>query len=184
MKQYDVILADPPWNFKTWSEKGKGRSADRHYPIMGIVDIMNLPVQEFCADNCALFLWTTWTHLPQAFQVINAWGFTYRTDAWVWSKRSKTGSRFMGMGYYTRANTEPYLLAVKGNMPVSDHSVLAFIDAPVKKHSQKPRMQYDMIHSLYPEKRYLELFAREKHPGWDVWGLDVMNDIEIGGNYG
>jgi len=179
LKKYDVILADPPWNFKTWSDRGKGRSAENHYPVMSINDIQELPVRKLCAENCALFLWVTWTHLRYAFDIMQAWGFIYRTDAWVWSKKNKSGTRFMGMGYYTRANTEICLLAVKGKMPVSRHDVLAFIDSPIRKHSQKPEVQYLKIEALYPDMKYLELFARKKRDGWDSWGNEVKNDIEL-----
>lgn len=178
--KYDVILADPPWNFKTWSDKGKGRSAENHYPIMSLNDIQGLPIIDYLADDCVLFLWTTWTHLQQSFDIICAWGFIYKTDAWVWSKRNKKGERFMGMGYYTRANTEPCLLATRGNPPrVHDHSILAYIDAPVRKHSQKPDIQYDMIEALYPNMNYLELFARQKREGWYSWGNEIKSDIEL-----
>ena len=184
---YDVILADPPWDFKTWSEKGQGRSASRHYPILSIEDICNLPVREIANENCALFLWTTWpTIYKYPPKVFEAWGFTYRTEAWVWVKplaglSSKETAQIwaMGTGYYTRANSEPCLLAVKGRMPVADRGVISIISAPRRMHSEKPHQQYEIIERLYPNMRYIELFARAKRPGWDVWGDEVESDIDL-----
>jgi N6-adenosine-specific RNA methylase IME4 len=177
--KYDVILADPPWRFDVWSPRGEGRSASRHYPIMSIEAICRLPVADLAADNCALFLWTTWsTIFKYPLRVFEAWGFTYRTEAWIWVKQSDKGWQ-MGTGYYTRANSEPCLLAVKGTMPVEDRGVLALICQPRRQHSQKPDHQYELIERLYPGKRYLELFAREKRSGWHVWGNEVESDIDV-----
>jgi N6-adenosine-specific RNA methylase IME4 len=194
-QKYDVILADPPWHFKVWSEEtGSGRSASQHYPTMSMRDILELPVSELAAENCALFLWTTWPMIFEAPKIMSAWGFTYRTEAWLWVKPRKdylpqkitVGSHIildsdwaMGLGYYTRANSEPCLLAVRGRMPVQDRGVLALITSPRREHSQKPDEQYAKIERLYPGMRYLELFARSKRPGWDAWGNEVESDIQL-----
>ena len=180
--RFDVILADPPWTFKVWNkDTGSGRSASNHYPVMTIDDICNLPVQPLMADNCALFLWATWPNILDAFRVIESWGVTYRTDAWTWVKTNKNGIGVrMGLGYYSRSCVEPCLLAVRGSMPVAAHDVLALIYSPVRKHSQKPDEQYAKIERLYPNGRYLELFARNKNrPNWSYWGNEVENDIEL-----
>lgn len=179
---YDVILADPPWLFKVWNdETGHSRSAEKHYHTMTIDDICALPVAELANENCALFLWCVWPSIfeyPQ--KVIDAWGFRYATKAFTWVKSRKNNVGFaMGMGYYTRANDEPCLLAIKGRMSVRDKGVLSIIHAPRRKHSQKPDAQYGKIERLYPNMRYLELFARKKREGWDSWGNEVENDIEI-----
>lgn len=185
--EYDVILADPPWEFKTWSEKGQGRSASRHYPILSIEDLCNLPVREIASENCALFLWTTWpTIYKYPLRIFESWGFTYRTEAFVWVKPLADFSTkesaviwAMGTGYYTRANSEPCLLAVKGRMPVADRGVISIICEPRGKHSEKPHQQYSVIERLYPNMRYIELFARTKRPGWHVWGDEVESDIDL-----
>lgn len=174
---YDVILADPPWNFRVWSKKGAGRSAP--YPTMSLEDICALPVANLANKNCALFLWSVWPRIFDAEKVIEAWGFTFRTIAWVWVKVAKNGNLLPGMGYYTRANTEPCLLAVKGRMPVADRSVLSVILACRRKHSQKPDAQYHKINQLYPETKRIELFARKIHPGWDAWGNEVETNIKL-----
>jgi N6-adenosine-specific RNA methylase IME4 len=147
---------------------------------MTLEEICALPIAELTSDNAALFLWSVWPRIFDAQAVITSWGFTYRTIAWVWVKAKKSGFGFFtGMGYYTRANSEPCLLAVRGRMPVLAHDVLSLIYAPVRKHSQKPDEQYPKIERLY-EGPYLELFARKKHsPKWDVWGNEVESDITL-----
>lgn len=180
-KKYSVILADPPWQFKTYSDKGKGRSADRHYSTMTLSDICALPVVDFLEDNAALFLWCIWPSIFDAKQVGESWGFTYRALAWEWIKLTQAGEVRMGMGYYTRSNCEPCLLFVKGSMPVVDKSIKNILVAYYTQHSQKPSEQYDLIQRLYPEGNRLELFARHKQPGWDVWGNEIGPDITLPG---
>ena len=104
MKKYSVILADPPWQYKVYSKKGLGRSAESHYPTMNIEDIKALPVADIAEKDCALFLWVTFPCLLEGFEVIRAWGFTYKTVAFVWVKQNKkSDSLFWGMGYWTRS---------------------------------------------------------------------------------
>ena len=180
--KFDVILADPPWHYREWipSHGDNSRSAESHYPTMTDEDIALLSVDNLAADNCALFLWTVWPKLAETWNVIEEWGFIYKTIAWVWVKAKRSGfGHFTGMGYYTRANTEPCLLAIKGQMPVTSHDVLALIYSPVREHSRKPDEQYAKIERLYPEKKYLELFARKKRKGWDSWGNEVESDINL-----
>ena len=182
MKKYGVILADPPWSYYSWDANTgpNGRTAAKHYDVMSIEEIAALPIINLAADNCALFLWSVWPDLFRAKEVIEAWGFTYRTIAWVWAKMNKSSLGFhIGLGYYTRANTEPCLLAVKGKMPPAVKDVMALIVSPIRQHSRKPDEQYPKIKRLYPNEKYLELFARRPHPGWDVWGNEVDSDIEI-----
>ena len=176
---YDVILADPPWAFDVWDrDTGAGRSAESHYPTMSMDAIAALRIP--AVGNAALFMWAVWPSLPDAFKILDAWGFGYKTVAWVWVKANESGmGHHMGMGYYTRANTEPCLLAVRGRMPVEAHDVLALIYTPVREHSRKPDEQYQKIERLYPGRRYLELFARRKRPGWDAWGNELESDVEI-----
>ena len=185
MKLYNTILADPPWHFQNYAADEPGmihdrsRGANRYSPTMTTADICNLTIP--AADNAVLFLWSCWPLLPDAVKVIDAWGFEYKTLAWVWVKSKTSGFGFFtGMGYYTRSNSEPCLLAIRGNVtkPV-DRGVQALIYSPVREHSRKPDEQYRKIERLYPDSRYLELFARYKRPGWDSWGNEVACDIEI-----
>ena len=126
MKLYDVILADPPWHFKNYSKDDPhaviptSRGQQRHYPTMTEQEICALKVP--AKKNAALFLWVSWTILPQALRVIAAWGFEYKTLGFEWIKLNTSGIGWhVGMGYYTRANPEPCLLAVRGDMPVAVH---------------------------------------------------------------
>jgi len=178
--KYDVILADPPWAFSAWNVNTAHKHVSRQYPTMEMEDIASLPIKEITSENCVLFLWATWPKLRDTFQVLENWGFTYRTLAWVWVKSNKSGFGFFtGMGYYSRSNSEPCLLAVKGSMPVARHDIQALIYSPVRKHSQKPDDQYRKIEALYPNMKYLELFARRKRDGWDSWGNEIESDITL-----
>lgn len=103
MKKYNVIYADPPWAYRAWSKKGNGRSAESHYSTMSIEDIKTLPVGELAEKDCALFMWITFPLLKEAWEVIEAWGFTYKSVVFVWIKQNrKSPSLFWGMGYWTR----------------------------------------------------------------------------------
>lgn len=180
MNLYSVILADPPWTFSVWNAAKSDRHASHKYNLMTIDQICSMPIASLADDNCALFLWATWPNIKDAFKVIDAWGFTYRTLAWEWIKAKKSGFGFhFGMGYYTRSNPEPCLLAVKGRMAVAVHNISALIYAPVREHSRKPDEQYDKIKALYPNQNYLELFARHRRPGWDAFGNEIEGSINI-----
>lgn len=112
---YAAILADPAWKFRVRSSKGEGRSASRHYDTMPLADIKALPVRELAAKNCVLFLWVTDPMQAIAHDVIAAWGFTFKTVGFYWVKQNRRSDRFFrGTGYWTRANPEQCLLAVRG----------------------------------------------------------------------
>lgn len=179
MKTYDVILADPPWDFKVWDkDTGSGRSPSAHYNTMSLEDICALPVGDLANKNCALFLWSVFPRLFDAEKVMNAWGFKYKTLGFIWVKTTKSQMKFhTGMGYYSRANSEPCLLAVRGKMPVQAHDVLSLIVSPVRRHSQKPDEQYQKIERLYPQGNRLEMFARQSRCGWDAFGNEVKDSI-------
>jgi N6-adenosine-specific RNA methylase IME4 len=185
MKTYDIILADPPWHFKNYSAdkpgklNGRSRGAAKHYPTMATDDICKLSVP--AADDAVLFLWACWPNMLDALEVIDAWGFTYKTLAWVWIKSNPSGMGFfMGNGYYTRSNSEPCLLATRGRaLPVAVHDVMSIIMAPVQEHSRKPAEQFDKIERLYPGRSYLEMFARRNRAQWDVFGNEVEGSISI-----
>lgn len=179
--KYDVILADPPWQFECWDgPRLQRRTAESHYPTMTLEDICDLPVFKMVNDNAALFLWAVWPRIFDARLVIQAWGFEYKTLAWEWVKLNPSGIGFhMGMGHYTRANPEPCLLAVKGSMPVATKGERNLLITPVREHSQKPNEQYAKVDRLYPDTHRLELFARRKWDGWDVWGNEVESTVQV-----
>lgn len=175
-KKYDVIYADPPWRFNVWSrETGLGRSADKHYPTMQKQDIEELPVNNIAKDNSVLFMWATFPCLEQALELIKKWGYTYKTCAFTWIKKNKkSGSDFIGMGYYTRANAEVCLLASKGkSLKRVNRSVRQVIQSPIEEHSKKPAEIRTRIEELFGDVARIELFARQHAEGWDCWGNEV-----------
>ena len=174
MKKYSVILADPPWAFRAWSNKGMGRSAEQHYSTMRLEDIKALPVADLAAEDCVLFLWATFPMLKEALEVIDAWGFTYKTVAFTWVKENrKSPGLFWGLGYWTRANAEICLLATRGSPKRQSAAVHQVILSPVERHSKKPDEVQERIVTLMGDVSRVELFARQETPGWDVWGNEV-----------
>ncbi len=175
---FKAILADPPWSFRVWSEDtGSGRSPSAHYSTMSMDDIAALPIAELAAPDCVLFCWVCWPSLPEALRVIEAWGFEYKTCGFDWMKaRADQLDMFrddadvqVGMGYWTRANSEPCLLAVRGKPKRHNADVRMGIIEPRREHSRKPDCVHGRIERLVPGP-YLELFARAPRPGWTVWG--------------
>ena len=147
---------------------------------MSIDDIRNLPVRELADKNCILFMWVTFPTLREAFSVIDAWGFTYKTVAFAWVKQNKkTSSLFWGMGYWTRSNAEICLLATKGKPKRQSAGVHQFIISPIEQHSKKPDEARNKILALMGNLPRVELFARQKTPGWDAWGNEIASDITL-----
>ena len=169
-KHYRVIYADPPWTFATYSQKGKGRSAEAHYDCMRLEELKALPVAEWAADDAILLLWATDPLLHRALEVIEAWGFTYKTVGFYWVKENASGRGFFtGMGFWTRANPEQCLLATRGHPQRKAADVKKLVVSPRREHSRKPDEMYDHIERLV-DGPYLEMFARSSRPGWDAWG--------------
>lgn len=175
---FKAIYADPPWSFRVWnSDTGSGRSAESHYSTMSMDDLAALPVADLAAPDCVLFCWICWPSLPEALRIIEAWGFTYKTCGFDWMKaRADQIEMFrddadvqVGMGYWTRANSEPCLLAVRGSPKRRDAGVRMGIIEPRRQHSRKPDCVHGRIERLV-EGPYLELFARAPRKGWTVWG--------------
>lgn len=165
MSKYGAILADPPWHFKTWSAKGGGKSASNHYSTMTLDEMAALPVDDWAAKDCVLFMWSLNSMPEQALYLIDAWGFAFKTAAFTWVKTGR-----LGMGYWTRQNSERCLLATRGKPKRLNADVREIITAKPREHSRKPDEQYDRIERLVSGP-YLEMFARPPHrPGWDVWG--------------
>lgn len=181
MSKYNIIYADPPWTYKVWSNKGNGRSAASHYNTMTKQDIQNLPIQELCADNSVLFLWVTYPCLLEGLELIEKWGFKYKTCAFSWVKMNKKKpTPFIGMGYYTRANNEICLLATKGKpLKRINKNVEQVILSPIREHSRKPDEIRERIINLFGDLPRIELFARQKFDGWSAWGDEIKSDINI-----
>ena len=170
---YRVIYADPPWRYRDSGQAGK-RGAVYKYPVLSNQDVASLPVAQIAAEDSTLFLWVTWPKLPEVLPIIDAWGFTYRTVAFVWVKRTRvSGALAWGMGNWTRANTEPCLLATRGKPKRTSAGIHQVVESPVEAHSRKPREVRERIVRLMGDVPRLELFAREAAPGWDAWGSDL-----------
>lgn len=168
---YRLIMADPPWSFTHFSAKGQRKSAQAHYACMSLDQISALPVRRLAAPDAILWLWATNPMLPQAIDLLRAWGFTFKT-AGHWSKKTRTGKQAFGTGYVLRSAGEPFLIGTAGK-PKTSRSVRSVIEGPVREHSRKPDEAYAAAEALVPGGPWLDLFSRESRPGWDAWGIEV-----------
>lgn len=161
---FSVIYADPPWDYE--HSKDSKRSIIDNYNTLTIEQLCSIEIPK--DKDAILFLWATNPKLEEALQVINAWGFTYRTNM-VWTKDR------IGMGYYVRNQHELLLISRRGDLAPPDESlrVTSIINAPRGYHSSKPKEVYQIIQRMYPDQKYIELFAREPQPGWVSWGEDI-----------
>lgn len=163
--------------FKKRSGAFSRKSLSHH----SLEDIKALPVGELAEKDCALFIWITFPCLQEALQVIEAWGFEYKTVAFVWIKQNrKSDSLFWGMGYWTRANAELCILATKGHPKRVNPGVHQVIMSHIEQHSKKPDETRDRIVRLMGDVTRIELFARQSPEGWDVWGNEVECSISLG----
>ena len=177
-KKYNIIYADPPWQYndkmKMQGIHGMIRGAESFYSTMGLEDIKQLPVGSICSNNAMLFMWITMPLLDKAFEVMRAWGFTYKTCGFCWVKRTKNGKIHLGMGHYTRGNAELCLIGIKGKKPkFLTRSLSQIIESEVREHSRKPDEVRDKIVELCGDIPKIELFARQHADGWDCWGNEV-----------
>jgi N6-adenosine-specific RNA methylase IME4 len=166
--EFDFIMADPPWTFKTYSDKGLKKSAQAQYDCMSIEGIRALPVSHLVKPNAIIWLWATWPMLPEALQTMHAWGFQYKTGG-VWAKRTKTGKLRWGTGFRLRSVCEPFLIGARGQ-PKSSRAVCNMVDGLAREHSRKPDAAFLAAEKMMPDAKRLELFSREKRVGWDNWG--------------
>lgn len=171
-KIYNVIYADPPWEYRNTGVNG---AATKHYPTMPLDELRALPdtLGLNIASNAVLFLWITNPLVAEAFDVIDAWGFTYKTNM-VWAKTDLVRP---GAGFYVRGRHELLFICTRGSFtplaPNLSPPIGSVIEAPVHEHSRKPDLVYDIIERLYPGCSYIELFARRSRPGWDAWGNEI-----------
>jgi N6-adenosine-specific RNA methylase IME4 len=165
-KRFGTVYADPPWLYGNQGTRG---ATGDHYPGMSVGDIAALPIGELVADAAHLHLWTTNAFLFDAREVIEAWGFTYKS-CFIWVKPQ------MGMGNYWRVSHEFCLLGVQGSAPFGSKSEMSWAEWPRGKHSAKPGRMYELIEKVSPGP-YLELFARQGREGWDCWGNATDRDL-------
>lgn len=171
-KKYRTILADPPWQI---NQRGKNsnRSAEHHYDLMPLERIKAMPVADFSMDNSYLYLWCPNGLLPEALEVVKAWGFTFRSPIY-WIKPR------LGLGNYVRNASETCLFATRGKAPVKFHAQPNWFFAAQQEHSHKPEEQFAIIERL-SDGPYLELFARRRQTRWDAWGNEIDSDIIVPG---
>lgn len=168
---FDLIMADPPWSFDNFSTAGEAKSAKAQYACMSLDDIKMMPVSILAADNSVLWLWATNPMLPQAFEVMAAWGFNFKT-AGHWVKRTTHGKLAFGTGYILRCAGEPFLIGTRG-APKTTRSVRSVIEGPIREHSRKPDEVFHEAEKLMPEARRIELFSRQRRPGWAAFGNEI-----------
>jgi len=163
--QFQIILADPPWQFRNI---GFEESAQQHYPTMSVEEIsaLKIPVEK----EAVLFLWVVNTHIKEALQVCEAWGFEYKTNM-VWIK-----NKGPSIGWFTRSKHELLFIATKGEGIHPQKRIDSWFQADATKHSKKPKIVYEIIEKMYPNQKYLELFARnkEKRNNWTYWGKEAL----------
>lgn len=171
---FGCILADPPWAFKTYSGKTgtPHRSANDHYSTVGFSGLSAIPVSSVSAKDAALFMWVVDSHLDEAIKLGEAWGFRFKTVALVWAKTTASGKFRIGMGYWSRKQTEICLLFTRGSPRRLSKGVRQLIVAPRREHSRKPDEQYERIEALVAGP-YLEMFARTGRAGWQAWGNET-----------
>lgn len=169
-KKYQIIYADPPWRYDF--SKSDSREIENQYPTMSVDEICTLNVPS--GKNAVLYLWATAPKLREALKVMEAWGFEYKTHA-IWNKK------IIGMGYWFRGQHELLLVGVKGKYspPTPSYRLSSVYEERRSRHSKKPQAIRSHIAAWTGNASKLELFAREKNPGWDVWGNEVESDITI-----
>ncbi|WP_226562173.1 MT-A70 family methyltransferase [Salipiger thiooxidans] len=169
--RYGMIMADPPWHYELRSPAGEAKAPQAKYECAPLDWIKELPVGHLAAPDCVLWLWATNPMLPQALEVMAAWGFTFKT-AGHWSKKTRHGKQAFGTGYLLRCAGEPFLIGTIGSPRVSK-AVRSVIEGPIREHSRKPDEAFAAAEMLVPNVRRIELFSRQERAGWDVMGNEV-----------
>lgn len=169
---YEVIIADPPWRFRTWSNNNQEKSASRYYDLMTLPEIKSLEVGKLAQRDCLLLLWTTgWAiGTGQAHEVMHAWGFAPKTEI-MWRKVTATGRVRMGTGYWARSMHEPILIGSFGK-PRKFSAFPSVFDGIAREHSRKPDEFYGLVVKHTSGLRRADLFSRESRPGFDGWGAE------------
>lgn len=177
MKQYDIVYADPPWQYKNKKTGGSMISgAESKYLTMSTDDICNLPIKNLANKDSVLFMWVTVPFLPDGMRVLDSWGYKYKTML-TWRKIMS-----LGMGFWFRGQCEHVLFGVRGKVKAFRCQRTNFIQSKVSEHSAKPEEFAELIEiatSDMPSRQMIELFARRQRPGWDVFGNEVENSIDL-----
>ncbi|NJI82876.1 MT-A70 family methyltransferase [Shewanella sp. Iso12] len=205
---YQIIYADPAWKFNDKNQNGN-RGASCKYDVMSLEQMKDLPVADMAADDCTLFMWHVPAMPLEALELVKAWGFTLKTmKAFTWVKLNKRffnnlqrefrvnqidlqtmpeeqllqllmAATKIGLGHWSRGNTEDCLIAVRGKPKRQGKGVRQLIIEPIREHSRKPDCTRDRIVELIGDLPRVELFARQNHPGWHAWGNEVEHSIPL-----
>lgn len=184
MPRYGAIVADPPWFYKNKKTGGNHTSgASQKYDDMRTADICRLPVREIAAKNSILFLWSTVPMLPDALQVLDAWGFTYKGSI-VWVKTTAAGDLFNGLGYHFRGAAELLLFGIRGQVPALRCQMPNVVEAPIRRHSEKPPEVWRLIEEAIDGREdlapRLEMFCRGRaRDGWTGWGDQCIDGADL-----
>lgn len=179
LHRYNIIYADPPWQYENDLDNMPDIGGCS-YPLMSLDEIKSLPIQYIAAKDSLLFLWVTMPKLIEGLEVVKAWGFKYRTCAFTWVKlNSDNMGIYSGLGHWTNGNAELCLLGKRGNPARVQKNIKQIVLAPVLEHSHKPPEVRERIVALAGDLPRIELFARHKVEGWDVWGNEISNDIDL-----
>jgi len=174
-KKYKIIYADPPWHF---NDRADTRGVENKYTTMLTEDVCKIPISNISDKDSILFIWGVFPMIQDTLNVIKAWGFEYKTLGFIWVKKFKTGHWFMGMGNWTRSNSEYCLIATKGKPRRINAGIVQVVDSVVKEHSKKPDEVRKRIVQLCGDLPRIELFARTRVHGWDVWGNDEKLELQ------
>ena len=177
---YSILYADPPWDYAgqtqhTDGDFKEGKSAKDHYNTVKLSDLKQMKIKEICEKDCLLFMWSSSPHLPQAIELMKAWGFEYKTVAFVWEKQKPNP------GYYTLSSVEICIVGKRGKIPTprGARNIRQFLSEMRTAHSKKPDEIRNRIALMFPEQKKLELFARQPSAGWSVFGNEVEGTIKI-----
>lgn len=180
MNKYQIVYADPPWDYKGQKQhNGKGGvdtgGAIEHYPTMTLNELKLLRVKDVCDDDCLLFMWTSSPHLDQAIELLKSWEFKYATVGFVWDKQK------VNPGFYTMSQCELCLIGKRGRIPSprGARNVRQFVSVERGVHSAKPEEVRTRIEQMFPNQSKLELFARTTATGWDCFGNEVTSTVSI-----
>lgn len=180
-RKFNVIYADPPWQFDSKAYQDGGRKMlkleEEQYNTMTIDELKQLPVREIADRDCACFMWVTDSHLKEGIEVLESWGFKYKTIAFNWIKKTNKGNTYINFAPWTLKSWEVCLLGIKGSMTKYKqvNNIRGLIEAERTKHSRKPDEARTRIEQLFGNVPKIELFAREYHQGWYAWGDEANN---------
>ena len=182
-KKYNIIYADPPWHYgsKSAVNNTTGRAIkplSDHYSTMSLQALKNMPIKNMTKDDAACFMWVTDSHIDEALEVLRSWGFAYKTIAFNWVKTTSKGNYCKNVAPWTMKSSEICLLGIKGRMTKykQANNIESLVIAQRTQHSQKPNEVRKRIEDLFGDLPRIELFARQKTDGWDVWGDEILDD--------